>query len=85
MLGLKALFKSVKDSLKVTRLSFESCELDLRDEEGQEIVQLLQQNISLIEINYQCNYNDIAFHQGIEQEVELNKAIVEKIFPQLRE
>ena len=43
----------MKESLKVRTISVESCNLNLEGYEGQEIVELLKQNISLTTLGYE--------------------------------
>ena len=81
--GLRKIMISIKDSLKVRTLSIKSCDLPLNHQEGQEIVELLKQNISLTSFSFEKNYLDDDFIQGIKKELIFNKQIVENIFPQL--
>ena len=57
---------SIKDSLKVRTLSIKDCDLPLNAQEGQEIVHLLQQNISLTNFFFDQNDPDESFTEGIE-------------------
>ena len=53
--------------------------------DGQEIVELLKENISLTNLYYEHNYFDIEFQSGVRTQLHMNKCIVDYIFPQLNE
>ena len=73
----------MKESLKVRTVSFESCNLNLEGHEGQEIVELLKQNISITKLGYEKNNWDEEFEDAIIKELTFNQQIVEFIYPQL--
>lgn len=79
--SLKRLLNSIKDSLKVRTISVKGCNMNLKGEFGQEIVELIKENISLTDLQYKKNPFDNEFMNAINEELELNKQIVKNIFP----
>lgn len=79
--GLNWLLSSIKESLKVRQISFRRCGINLSGREGEKIVNLLKQNISLTLLGYHENQFDLDFANAADAEIELNKRIVEYIFP----
>ena len=66
------LLQSMKESLKVRTLSVEKCDLNLEGNEGQEIVELIKQNISLTKLGYFYNETDDEFEEAVEKELTFN-------------
>ena len=60
------------ESLKVRTISVESCNLILEGHEGQEIVEMLKQNISLTKLGYEKNEWDEEFKEAIKKELTMN-------------
>ena len=71
--GLQQILWSMKESLKVRTISFESCDLNLEGDEGQEIVEIIKQNISLTKLGYDKNETDDEFEEAIDKELTFNK------------
>ena len=79
--GLLKLLQSISQSLKVRTISIDNCDITLSGSKGQEIVDSLTKNISLIKLNYVGNSFDMEFKKGVDKELELNKQVVDKILP----
>ena len=75
------LLQSISQSLKVRTISIDNCDMTLSGSKGQEIVDALTKNISLIKLNYVGNSFDMEFKKGVDKELELNEQIVDKILP----
>jgi len=71
--GLKQIFETIKQSLKVHTLSVEGCRLSLKGKKGASISNLLKENISLTHFNYKRNKYDSDFFESISKELDLNK------------
>ena len=63
----------MKESLKVRTISVESCNLNLEGDEGQEIVEIIKQNISLTKLGYDKNETDDEFEEAVDKELAFNK------------
>lgn len=56
--GLTKLLSSIKESMKVNKISVCDCNLNLLGEEGQKIAKILNENISLTDLSYTGNTYD---------------------------
>jgi len=57
--------------------------LDFVGEDGQTIVKLLSDNISMTHLYYEGNYFDMDFVKKLNEQLELNRKIVQYVFSQL--
>ena len=79
--GLKTILKSIHANRNVRTISVEKCGLSLLGKQGDIVINLLKDNISLTALEVTKNVTSLEFMEKLFEEIELNMLIVKHIFP----
>ena len=81
LVGLRKVLRAIQERRNFRTISVKENELSLIAEDGQGIVELLKNNLSLTDFHYQHNYFDAEFDEAVKLELSLNDKVVKNILP----
>jgi hypothetical protein len=81
LVGLREVLRAIQERRNFRTISVKENELSLVAEDGQGIVELLKNNLSLTDFHYQHNYFDAEFDEAVKLELSLNDKVVKNILP----
>ena len=83
--GLIEVLNAVKETKNVRTISVKNCNLNLVGEDGETIIKLLHDNISITNLIFDDNNFDVEFVAKLNEQLELNRKIVKHVLSQLSE